>query len=98
MNSNQDLAVPFAIFGLPLMFLMVTRQDSAPWLVAWGVYIFAFVLTYAAYEGYAYRTSSAVIFLRVFENLLAALVVAIVYAFFMSPDLAGMFAPRSPGG
>jgi len=77
------------------MFLIVTRQDFAPWLVAWVVHLFACVLTYAAYEGYAYRTSSAVIFLRAFESLLAALVVAIVYAFFMSPDLGGMFAPRS---
>lgn len=97
MHPNWKLGVTYVIFGQPLGFLIVTRQDQAPWLVAFGVYLVATMMTYAAYEGYTYRTSIAVLCLRALENLLAASVVAVAYAMFMSPDLAGMFAPRPEG-
>lgn len=98
MHPNGKIGVAYVIFAWPLMFLIGTRQDFAPWLVAMGVYLVATMMTYAAYEGYTYRTSIAVLCLRALENLLAASVVAVAYAMFMSPDLTGMFAPRPEGG
>jgi hypothetical protein len=94
MGFYSKLGIPYALFAMPLMYMMVTSRESTAWLVAFGTYLLGSVVVQAHYMEIAYRTPAAVFFTRMLLCLGLALVAAVAYAVFVTGNVDQLFEAR----
>jgi hypothetical protein len=95
MRFPLKIQIIAAIFGYPLIFLVVTRAAQGPWLAALGAYLLGAIVVGARYEGFAYRVSILTLASRYALLLPIALVVALTFALVIGIDLADLFRERA---
>lgn len=94
MDIRGKIAPWYLLFGLPFMFLAITRARSAPWWVSLLVHLLGTVIIAATYESFAYRVTTLSLLRPFLLNFAVAFVVAILFALFAGIDLADMLRER----
>ena len=94
MGFYSKLGIPYVLFAMPLMYMMVTSKESTAWLVGFGTYFLGCVVVQAHYMEIAYRTPATVFFTRVLLCLGLAFVAAVGYAVFVTGNVDQLFEAR----
>jgi hypothetical protein len=95
MQTSFRFGLPYVLLGLPLAYLLVTRQISEPWVVAVGVYYALGIVALARYEGFQYRVRPSAFWLLSLTCLGIALFAAAAYALFVMGSVDQLFAAKT---
>jgi hypothetical protein len=94
MKFPLKLAVPYLLFWMPFCYGAVTAKDGSPWVVGFGVYFLAAIVTYGRYEGFAYRVELRTIWFQYLVNAAIALTAVLAYGVLVSDDIEAIFQRR----